>query len=44
MQEEMISELALPPIARQVIQAIKVMKKESKEKIEKVEGMQKRRF
>jgi len=38
MQEEMISELALPPIARQVIQAIKVMKKESKEKIEKVEG------
>lgn len=38
MQEEMISELALPPIARQVIQAFKVMKKESKEKIEKVEG------
>ena len=38
MQEEMISELALPTIARQVIQAIKVMKKESKEKIEKVEG------
>ena len=39
MQEEMISELALPPIARQVIQAIKVMKKESKEKIEKVEDI-----
>merc|ERR1712013_585521 len=38
MQEEMISELALPTIARQVIQAIKVMKKESKEKIEKIEG------
>jgi len=38
MQEEMISELALPPIARQVIQAIKVMKKESKENIEKVKG------
>jgi len=37
MQEEMISELALPPIARQVIQAFKVMKKESKEKIEKAE-------
>ena len=38
LKDEKLSELALPPITRQAIHAVKAMKKECKEKIEKIQG------